>query len=118
MLATMTQHVTIALDEQELSRARELAEVLGVTVEEYLQRLVRGQLPLPPANAARPDITSNAGNGEPVASKPPRKLTGTIEDLFDLIPASEGLPTDIGRDKHEMVGEAVWQEHLRKTRQR
>jgi hypothetical protein len=26
-------------------------------------------------------------------------------------------PTDVGRDKDVMVGEAVWKEHPRKTRQ-
>ena len=27
----------------------------------------------------------------------------------------EGAPTDIARDKDKLLGEAVWQEHLRKT---
>lgn len=36
-----------------------------------------------------------------------------ISIFFDLI--DEGPPTNIARDKDKLVGEAVWQEYLRKT---
>ena len=86
----MTVHITIPIDDDVLVRARQEAERL----ERLVQKLLTSQF------------------------KPPeRALTGTVEDLFDLIPADAGPPTDIGRDKDKMVGEAVWQEHLRKTRQ-
>ena len=90
----MTQHVTISLDDQELGRARALADSLGVSVEEYLQRLIAGHLPKPaPAVTAR----------------------GRIEDLFDLV--TEGEPTDIGRDKDKLIGEAIIKHHLEETGQ-
>ena len=88
----MTQHVTIALDEQELSRARHLAESLGVTLEEYLQRLVRGQLSIPPSTAApERDFSLIFGVGE------------------------SAEPTNVAKDKHKLIGEAVWQEYLEET---
>ena len=87
----MTQHVTIALDEPELSRARALAEDLGVSVEEYLQRLVSGHLPQASSDRRKTDISA----------------------IFDLGESSE--PNDISKDKHRLIGEAVWQEHLSET---
>ena len=33
--------------------------------------------------------------------------------IFDLV--TDGEPTDIARDKDKLIGEAVWQEDLRKT---
>ena len=91
----MIQHVTIALDDEEFGRACALAERLGVPVEDYLRSLILQYLPQPEGRAR--------GSG------------GTVENLFDL--GKEGEPTDIGRDKDKMIGEAVWKEHLRKTRQ-
>lgn len=86
----MTQHISITLDDEELARARALAESLGVTVEEYLQRLVRGGLP-PRSTAPKAHISEIFGIGE------------------------SAEPTDIGRDKHKLIAEAVWQEHLEET---
>ena len=96
MLLHMTQHVTIALDDQELEQARVLATSLGVTVEEYMQRIVRGQMHAPRTRGVE------------------RELTGSITDIFDL---ADGPPTDIAVEKDNLIGEAVWREHLRKTRQ-
>ncbi|MEQ1715645.1 MAG: hypothetical protein ABL907_06625 [Hyphomicrobium sp.] len=90
----MTVHITIPLDDEVLARARQEAEQQGISLELLVQHLI-------------------SSNFAPVD----RPLTGTVEDIFDLIPASAGPPTDIGRDKDAMIGEAVWQEHLRKTRQ-
>jgi hypothetical protein len=36
-----------------------------------------------------------------------------ISSVFDLV--DEGPPTNIARDKDKMIGEAVWQDYLRKT---
>ncbi len=87
----MTQHVTIALDDQELSRARELAVSLGVSVEEYLERLVRGSLPGRLAHVTAADIGTVIGIGETSA------------------------PTHIAQEKDQLVGDAVWREFVEET---
>jgi hypothetical protein len=49
---------------------------------------------------------------------PPVVTTSAKADvsvLFDMFETAD--PTNIARDKDEMVGEAVWKEHLRKTGQ-
>lgn len=89
----MTHHVTISLDDQELDRARATAESLGVTLEEYIRRLVCGE-PAARANVGAPDWSLIIGIGE----------------------SSE--PTDVARDKDNMIGEAVWREYLEETGQK
>ena len=90
----MTEHVTISLEAEHLERARYEAERLGVSLEAYLSHLVEGGLPMPaPIARDRPHISAIFGIGE------------------------SAEPTDVGRDKHAMVSEAVWKEHLRKTQQ-
>ena len=97
MLAAMTELVTISLDADQLELARREAERLGISLEAYLSRLVTGGLPssTPAATANRPNISA----------------------IFGIVPASAGEPTDIAKDKDRLIGEAVWKEHLRKTRQ-
>jgi hypothetical protein len=90
----MTEHVTISLDAEHLKRARREALRLGVSLESYLSSLVHDRLPVAAsADQHKPQISAIFGIGASVD------------------------PTDIGRDKDIMVGEAVWKEHLRKTRQ-
>src|SRR5437588_6430765 len=90
---SMTEHVTISLDAEQLERARHEARRLGISVESYLSHLVLGNLPTPtPAAHGRPHISAIFGIG------------------------ASAEPTDVGRNKDVMVGEAVWKEHLRKTR--
>ena len=67
-------------------RAKAKAAALGISLSEYVRRLVADDL------------------GE-------RKPKADISIMFDL--ADEGPPTDIARDKDKMIGEAVWQEYLR-----
>jgi hypothetical protein len=88
----MTEHVTIALNEEELKWARLAAAELELTLEDYLRTIVIDMLP-PPRTGPRADVSRIFGIG------------ATAE------------PTDIARDKDKMIGEAVWQEHLRKTGQ-
>ena len=90
----MTEHVTISLDAEHLERAHREARRLGVSLESYLSRLVHGSLPAS-------DLTAH--------DKP------HISAIFGIGASAE--PTDVGRDKDTMLGEAVWKEHLRKTRQ-
>lgn len=66
----------------------------GVSLEAYLSSLVQGGLP----------------KAAPVARE-----KGSISAIFGIGESAE--PTDVGRDKDAMLGEAVWKEHLRKTRQ-
>ncbi len=90
----MTEHVTISLNAEHLERARREAGRLGVSLEAYLSHLVQGGLPtMPPMARDKPHISAIFGIG------------------------ASAEPTDVGRDKDAMLGEAVWQEHLRKTRQ-
>ena len=69
-------------------RAQAKAAELGISFAEYIRRLVAGDL------------------GE-------RKPKADISAVFDLV--DEGPQTDIVRDKDKMIGEAVWQNYLRKT---
>ena len=89
----MTIHISIPLEPDEMHRASEAARAQGVTVEDYLRRLVSNHLPTIAAPVAKADVSI----------------------LFDMFETDE--PTDIARDKDKMVGEAVWKEHLRKTGQ-
>lgn len=69
-------------------RAHAKAAELGISFAEYVRRLV----------------ASDLGEQKPKAD---------ISCMFDLI--DEGPPTNIARDKDKMIGEAVWQNYLRKT---
>ena len=69
-------------------RAQAKAAELGLSFAEYVRRLVMHDL----------------GDPRPRAD---------ISLLFDLGASDE--PTDIARDKDQLVGEAVWREYQRKT---
>jgi hypothetical protein len=72
-------------------RAYARAADLGISFAEYVRRLVMNDLAEQrPARADRPDISC----------------------MFDLV--QDGPPTNIARDKHRMIGEAVWNNYLRK----
>lgn len=90
----MTQQFTIKLEGELLESARREAERQGVTIDNFVRRLIAASVP-----------------------RDPRTITGKIEDLFDLIPADASPPTDIALEKDKLIGEAVWREHLRKTGQ-
>jgi hypothetical protein len=76
------------MDPEMQRRAHAKAAELGISFAEYVRRLVMQDL------------------GEP-------KPKADISLIFDLI--DDGPVTDIARDKDKMIGEAVWQEYLRKT---
>jgi hypothetical protein len=78
----------ITLDPEAQRRARAKAAELGISVAEYVRRLV----------------ASDLGESRPTAD---------ISILFDLV--DEGVPTDIARDKDKLIGEAVSKEHARKV---
>jgi len=84
----MNARTQITMDPETQRRAQARAAELGISFAEYVRRLVASDL-----------------------GPPKRKVDVSI--LFDLI--DEGPVTDIARDKDKMVGEAVWQEYLRKT---
>jgi hypothetical protein len=79
------------MDPELQQRAHAKAAELGISFAEYVRRLVAYDL------------------GEP-------KDKADVSLLFDLGESSE--PTDIARDKDKMIGEAVWEEHRRKTREK
>ena len=72
-------------------RAQARAAELGISFAEYIRRLLAQDL------------------GE-------TKRKVDISIVFDLV--DEGPQTNIAGDKDKMIGEAVWQQHLHKTRRR
>ena len=89
----MTFRVTVPIEETSLERARAEALVRGQTVEMYLADLI--EMSLPPG---------------------PHPVRGDVSSIFGLV--QEGEPTDIARDKDELIGDAAWQEYLEETRQK
>jgi len=71
-------------------RAQVKAAREGISLAEYVRRLVAASLG-PRRDGPKADISI----------------------IFDLV--GEGGPTDIAPDKVKLLGQAVWQEHLRKT---
>jgi len=84
----MNARTQITMDPDLRRRAQAKAAELGISFAEYIRRLVVGDL------------------GE-------RKPKAEISAVFDLV--DEGPQTDIARDKDKMIGEAVWQNYLRKA---
>jgi hypothetical protein len=78
----------ITLDPELRRRALTMASELGISLAEYIERLLAQDL-----NASR--------------------RNADISLLFNLI--DEGPRTNIARDKDKMIGEAVRKEHARKT---
>jgi hypothetical protein len=84
----MNARTQITMDPEMQRRAQAKAAELGISFAEYVRRLVADDL----------------GGHKPTAD---------ISSIFDLV--DEGPPTNIARDKDKMIGEAVWQDYLRKT---
>jgi hypothetical protein len=84
----MNARTQITMDPEMQRRAQAKAAELGISFAEYVRRLVAEDLG---EQKPRPDISS----------------------IFDLGISAE--PTNIARDKDKMIGEAVWEEYLRKT---
>jgi hypothetical protein len=85
--AIMTTRSQITLDPELQRRAHAKAAELGISFAEYVRRL----------------LTDDLGPQTPKAD---------ISMVFDLI--DEGPETNIARDKDKMIGEAVWENYLRK----
>jgi hypothetical protein len=77
----------ITLDPELQRRAQAKAAELGISFAEYVRRLVADDLG-------------------------PQKPKADISMVFDLI--DEGPETNIARHKDRMIGEAVWENYLRK----
>jgi hypothetical protein len=84
----MNARTQITMDPEMQRRAQAKAAELGISFAEYVRRVVAQDL----------------GEAKPKAD---------ISMIFDLGASTE--PTDIARDKDKLLGEAVWQEYLRKT---
>src|SRR5271157_1312964 len=87
----MSARTKVTLDPEMQRRAQAKAADLGISFAEYVRRLVANDL------------------GEP-------KPRTDISIIFDLV--DEGPATNIARDKDKMIGEAVWTNYLRKSRQK
>jgi hypothetical protein len=84
----------ITMDPEMQRRAEAKAAELGISFVEYVRWLVAVDIGEPKSKAkpdAKPDISM----------------------IFDLI--DEGPPTDIARNKDQMIGDAVWANYLRKV---
>jgi hypothetical protein len=92
----MTARKQITLDPNLKRRAQARAAELGISFAEYVRRLIVRDLG-----------DANPGTDHGTRPKP------DISIIFDL--CDSGEPTDIARDKDKMLGEAVWEEYLRKT---
>jgi hypothetical protein len=84
----MNARTQITMDPEMQRRAQTKAAELGISFAEYVRRLVAEDL------------------GE-------QRSKSDISSIFDLV--DEGPATNIARDKDKMIGEAVWQNYLRKT---
>ncbi|MGH6925048.1 MAG: hypothetical protein ACRED5_15045 [Propylenella sp.] len=84
----MNARTQITMDPETQRRARARAAELGISFAEFVRRAVDKELDAP---------------------KPKFDIT----QIFDLV--DEGPPTNIARDKHKMIGEAVWDDYLRST---
>jgi Ribbon-helix-helix protein, copG family len=89
----MRVRTQISIDRDLLRRAQAKAARLGISFSEYVRRLIAADLD----NRER-----KTDSGKP-----------DISIMFDLCASDE--PTDIARDKDKMIGEAVWQNYLRKV---
>lgn len=87
----MNARSQITLDPELQRRAQKRASELGISFAEYVRRALAREL------------------GEP-------EQKTDISVIFNLV--RDGPVTNIAVDKDKMVGEAVWKEHLRKTRRK
>jgi hypothetical protein len=87
----MNARTQITLDSDTQRRAQAKAAELGISFAEYVRRLLARDL-----------------------GRPKREVS--ISMIFDL--GASDAPTDIARDKHAMLDEALWEEHMRKTSRR
>ena len=94
----MNIRTQISMDPALRRRARARAAALGISLSEYLARLVARDL----------GESETRGFAEAGADAKP-----DISSIFDLGPSAK--PTDIARDKDKLLGEAVWKEYVRKT---
>src|SRR5437868_6885725 len=85
----MNARMQITMEPDMQRRAQAKAAELGISFAEYIRRLVAEDI------------------GE-------RKPKVDVSSIFDLGASDE--PTDIARDKDKMIGEALWRDHLCKTR--
>jgi hypothetical protein len=83
----MNARTQITMAPEMQRRAHAKAAELGISFAEYIRRLVADDL----------------GEQKPKAD---------VSLIFNLV--DEGPPTNIARDKHKMIGEAVWDNYLRK----
>lgn len=83
----MNARTQITMDPEMQRRAHARAAELGVSFAEYVRRLVANDL----------------GEQKPKAD---------VSAIFNLV--DEGPPTNIARDKHKMIAEAVWDNYLTK----
>jgi hypothetical protein len=89
----MRVRTQITIDRDLLRRAQAKADSLGISFSEYVRRLVAADLSVRERKikSGKPDISV----------------------MFDLV--TSGPPTDIAHDKDKMIGEAAWQNYLRKV---
>lgn len=82
----MNARSQITLDPETQRRARAKAAELGISFAEYVRRAIANEL------------------GDP-------KPKADVSVVFDLGASAE--PTNVARDKHRMIREAAWDDHVR-----
>jgi hypothetical protein len=112
----MNIRTQISMDPALRRRARAKAAALGISLSEYIGRLVARDLGESDtrgfAEAAAESTFDLEAPGRPTEVAQGKRKPD-ISIFFNLI--DEGPPTDVARNKDKMVGEAVWQEYLHET---
>ena len=90
----MNKHIIIELNGDELALAHVAAEARGIAMEDYLKGLIAAHLPCEASESQQKALLA--------------KIIGL---------GSPEHPTDIAKDKDKLIGQAVWGECLRETKQ-
>jgi hypothetical protein len=102
-------NITLAPEMQRRAQAK--ADALGITLQEYVLRLVDADLA-----ASTQGLDAQGFQEREAPGRYDSQPTADISIFFDLI--DEGAPTNIAPDKDKLVGQAAWEEYLDETRRR
>lgn len=107
----MNARTQITMSPEMQQRARAKAAELGISLAEYVRRLVADDLGQQRAPVDISELLDLSTPAEPKAH---------ISEIFDLV--KDGPVTDIARDKDALIGDAIWEDYLesvgRKPRRR
>lgn len=111
----MNAPTQITMDPETAQRAKAKAEALGISLVEYVQRVVASDLGEDSRTVRRSgkadiSLVFNLNASDKAQPK------AHVSEIFDLV--KDGPETDIARDKDKLIGEAVWDDYLRSVGRR